>query len=339
MPDTEFNCLPTIIGSMPHRDAAGALADILRFVPDIPAWPQLPRRSPLENMDAQYSEGFPGAVIRDGSVRIDRGQNIETQLAELYQAYIDNNIDKYAISPERAAGLHLFLDSALGSPRAVKGQLTGPISWGLTVTDADGKAIIYDDTLGDAVPRFLRLQAGWQEQRLRELNPNTIVFVDEPSLSSFGSVGLMLSREQVVSALNEVFGGISGLKGCHCCGNTDWSLLTDTSVDIISFDAYNYAGSLSLYPEEIRGFLKRGGAIAWGIVPTDDAALSGESAASLKDRLEEAMSPFTRNGISYAEIKAHALLTPGCGLATLKNEETAAGALELLAEVSRLMRR
>lgn len=339
MPDTEFNCLPTAIGSMPHRDAARALTDIRRFLPDVPAWPQLPRRSPLENMDTQYGEGFPGAVIKNGSVRIDRAQDIEAQLAALYQAYIDNDTDKYAISPERAAGLHLLLDEPFGSPRAVKGQLTGPVTWGLTVTDADGKAIIYDEVLGDAVPRFLRLQAGWQEQRLRELSPNTIVFVDEPSLSSFGSVGLMLSREQVVTAMNEVCAGISGLKGCHCCGNTDWSLLTATAVDIISFDTYNYAASLSLYPEEIRGFLKRGGAIAWGIVPTDDAALAKETAASLKDRLEEAMAPFTRGGIPYARLKAHALLTPSCGLATLRNEETAANALEILAEVSRLMRR
>jgi len=339
MPNTEFNCLPTAIGSMPHRDAARACADVLRFLPDIPAWPQLPRRSPLENMDAQYGEGFPGAVIKDGSVRIDRAQDIDTQLAALYQAYIDNDTAKYPISRERAAGLHLFLDEPSGSPRAVKGQLTGPITWGLTVTDADGRAIIYDDTLGDAVPRFLKLQAGWQEKQLRRLSPRTILFVDEPSLSSFGSVGLMLSREQVAAAMNEVFSGISGLKGCHCCGNTDWSLLTATTLDIISFDTYNYAESLSLYPKEIKGFLQRGGAIAWGIVPTDDAALAGETAASLKDRLEEAMAPFTRAGIPYAELKAHALLTPSCGLATLKSEETAAIALEILGEVSRLMRR
>jgi methionine synthase II (cobalamin-independent) len=338
MNSTNFNCLPTHIGSVPHNDPAKACAAITRCLPDLPAWPQLPRLSPLENMDAQYAGGFPGAVFKDGSVRIDQCQDIDGQLTVLYQAYLDNNTEQYPISRERAAGLHYFLDNYSGMPQAVKGQLTGPVTWGLSVTDIDGKSIIYDDVLGDAVPRFLKLQASWQEQQLRELGPRTIVFVDEPILSSFGSVGLMLSREQVITAMNEVFSGINGLKGCHCCGNTDWSLLTDTKVDIISFDAYNFAASLALYPDDIKAFIGRGGAVAWGIVPTDDESLSRENAATLKDRLEEAIAPFTRLDIPYETLKAQALLTPSCGLATLSSDAAAEAALELLAEVSRLMR-
>ena len=59
---TEFNCLPTMIGSMPHTDPAEACAVVSRYLKDIPAWPQLPQRSFKENMYAQYSEGFPGIV-------------------------------------------------------------------------------------------------------------------------------------------------------------------------------------------------------------------------------------------------------------------------------------
>ena len=339
MPYIEFGCLPTIIGSMPHTDPAEACSLVTRYLKDIPAWPQLPRRSFRENMCAQYSEGFPGIVLKESSIYVDRTQDLTKPLEELYTAYLENNIDKYPVSPEYAAGFRKFLSLTNLSPLAVKGQVTGPITWGLTVTDDSQKAVIYDDTLADAVVKLLRLKAAWQEKELKQISRNTIIFVDEPYMSAFGSVSVLLSRERVISLLDEVFGGISGLKGVHCCGNTDWSVLLDTSADIISFDAYNYAQSLSLYPAEIKKFLDRGGAIAWGIIPNDEESLAKESVASLKDRLEEAMAPFTRKGIPFKQLIRQGLLTPSCGLASLTTKEAAALALELLAGLSSAIRK
>ena len=152
-------------------------------------------------------------------------------------------------------------------------------------------------------------------------------------MSSFGSAFISISREKVIKLLEEVFGGIRGLKGVHCCGNTDWSVLLDTSIDILSFDAYNYAESLSLYPDEVKKLLDRGGVIAWGIVPNEEEALSGEIVASLKDRLEEAMAPFTRNGIRFRQLIEQGLLTPSCTLTSL-SKEAAGQALELLVNLS-----
>jgi methionine synthase II (cobalamin-independent) len=150
---------------------------------------------------------------------------------------------------------------------------------------------------------------------------------------------MMLSRDQVINLLEEVFSGIGGLKGVHCCGNTDWSLLLETSVDIISFDTYNYAQSLSLYPVELKKFLERGGTVAWGIVPNEEDLLAKETVASLKDRLEEAMAPFTRQDIRFRQLIAQGLLTPSCGLASLATEEAAARVLELLSELSETIRK
>ncbi|HET6478081.1 MAG TPA: methionine synthase, partial [Dehalococcoidales bacterium] len=188
------------------------------------------------------------------------------------------------------------------------------------------------------VPKLLRLKATWQERKLKKLCRRTIIFVDEPYMSAFGSVGMMLSKEKVVGLLNEVFGGIEGLKGVHCCGNTDWSVILGSEVDIISFDAYNYAQSLSLYPEAVKKFLDRGGTVAWGIVPNEAEPIRKESAASLKDRLEEAMAPFTRNGVPFRQLIAQGLVTPSCGLASMATEEAAVSALELLTGLSDLLR-
>ncbi len=338
MPDIEFGCRPTVIGSMPHTDPAEACSLVTRYLKDIPAWPQLPNRAFPETMYVQYSQGFPGVVVKGDSIRVDRSQDLSKPMEQLYTAYLENDFDKYPVSAEYAAGLHLFLSLTSLSPLAVKGQIIGPVTWGLTVTDEDKRAIIYDDVLGDAVAKLLRLKAGWQEKALSQISKNTIIFVDEPYMAAFGSVGISLSKEKIISLLEEVFGGISGLKGVHCCGNTDWPVLVETSADIISFDAYNYAQSLTLYPAEIKKFLERKGAIAWGIVPNEAEALAGETVASLKDRLEEAMAPFTRSGIRFKQLIEQGLLTPSCGLASLPGE-AAARALELLTELSIAIRK
>ena len=334
----DFGCRITAIGSMPHTDPSQACSEVSRYLKDFPAWPQLPGRSYLENMCVQFSQGFPGAVVKEETFYIDRAKDLDKELEEFYAAYLENNIDKYPITQDYATGLHSFLGLEKLTPLAVKGHVTGPVTWGLTVTDSEKRAIIYDDTLGDVVAKFLRLKASWQEKELSKIAKNTIIFVDEPYMATFGSVSMNLSKERVISLLEGVFGGLSGLKGVHCCGNTDWSVLLETSFDILSFDAYNYAQSLSLYPAEIKKFLDKGGAIAWGVVPNDEPSLGKETVASLKDRLEAAMAPFTRNGVPFKQLIEQGLLTPSCGLASL-SEEAAGRALELLSELSANIRK
>jgi methionine synthase II (cobalamin-independent) len=292
-------------------------------------------------MYVQYSEGFPGAVVENNRIYVDTAQDFTKPLETLYAAYLENDASKFPVSKDYAAGLYAFLEQPGMAPRAVKGHVTGPLSWGLTVADENKKAILYHEVLGDAVPKLLKLKAAWQENQIKKISKNTITFVDEPIMASYGSVvasGAFSKPEKIVEMLNEVFDGISGLKGIHCCGNTDWPVLLKTKLDILNFDAYNYAQSLALYPEEIKKFLGRGGCIAWGIVPNNAEPLQKESVASLKDRLEEAMAPFTRNGIPFKEIIKHSLLTPSCSLTSL-TEDGAEQALKLLTDLSAEMRR
>jgi methionine synthase II (cobalamin-independent) len=339
MPDTEFGLLPTMIGSLRPTNPDKATALVTRFLPDIPAWPQLPRRSFRESMVTQFSEGFPNIVVGEEKVFVDTAKDLNGPLEKLYAAHLDNDATAYGISADYAAGLHRFLGLDNLSPKAVKGQVTGPITWGLAVSDDSGKAIIYNDMLADAAAKLLRLKAIWQEKTLGKISKKSIIFLDEPAMASFGSSYVPLSRESVVNLVDEVLGGISSIKGIHCCGNTDWPVLLQTKMDIISFDSYDYAQSLTLYPNEVQDFISKGGAIAWGIVPTDEKRLAEETAASLKDRLEEAMAPFTRHGTAFDRLTRQGLLTPSCGLGPLESDDAAAYALELLAELSNKMRK
>ena len=338
MAKVEPRFLATAIGSMPHTSPEVACQAVVKLLPNIPAWPQLPKRSWLEGMYAQFTEGLPGVVEQGERMYIDTNSNVDQPLRQLQEDYEAMAVDGYALSRERAAGFHALLASRLGNPRAVKGHVTGPISCGLSITDQERKPILYHDIFSDALAKHLRLKAAWQEKKLASLGHPTIVFVDEPYMSVFGSAHFALSREQTISLLETVLGGIRGVKGVHCCGNTDWSLLLSTSAQIISFDAYNYSHTLPLYPDEVKALMDRGGAIAWGIVPSDEALLAGESLSSLRDRLEEAMAPFTRKGIPLPQLLSQGLVTPSCGLAPL-SPDASLRALELLSQLSQEMRK
>ena len=67
MPD--FNFLTTHVGSVPHTTASG-LTDKLAAVLDIPAWPQLPRRSFCESMYVQYSPTLPSVEVNEEKQKI-----------------------------------------------------------------------------------------------------------------------------------------------------------------------------------------------------------------------------------------------------------------------------
>lgn len=321
-------------GSLPHTDSTAACKLALSTL-DIPAWPQLPRLSFMENMYVQFSERFPGVVIDNEQIYIDRDQDLDPELESLYIAYLMNDLEYAAISIDYAAGLHCFLEMDGDHPAIVKGQVTGPVSWGLMVADQNRKPVLYDDILAEAVAKHLRLKATWMEQELRKLSPQTIIMVDEPYMSSFGSAFVSLSKEQVITAMEEVFAGIEGLKGVHCCGNTDWSLLLSTTVDIVNLDAYQYADALALYPDEVSEFLGRGGIIAWGIVPASEQ-VHEETVDSLSEQFHQALALFTDKGLHLDDLLGSALVMPSCGCGSLP-VETAERVLELTGELSTVL--
>jgi hypothetical protein len=333
--------LPMAMGSLPVMGVAEAWDWTLQYTPQMPAWAQLPRRSYLENMYAQFSEYFPGIVVDLEAKRtyVDRSQDLDRDLERLYVAYLEDDLEYGALKPEYAAALHYLLNTEgllPARPVAIKGQITGPVSWGLAVVDQDRRPLLYDDVMADAIAKHLRLKAAWQEQKLKAFASRTIVFLDEPYMSSYGSGFVSLGREQVQTLLQEVMAGISGLKGIHCCANTDWSVLLSTPVDILSLDAYGYAESLALYPEAVHAFLERGGIIAWGIVPAGPLA-HGETAQGLVDRLHGALELLVRKGVARDKLLAAGLVTPSCGTGSLE-PHNAQRVLALTAEVSALMR-
>ncbi len=148
--------MATGIGSIPYIEVSTGCRFVRENFPDIPFWPQLPRRTFLENMYVQYSKQLPGVTFEGERMFIDT-KRVPDELESFYQKFLEEKLDDFALDPGYAPGFYALLESKpdLGRLTAVKGQITGPISFGLQVTDEGRRAIIYDDTLKDVAIKNL----------------------------------------------------------------------------------------------------------------------------------------------------------------------------------------
>ncbi|RJQ24062.1 MAG: methionine synthase [Nitrospiraceae bacterium] len=309
----------TGIGSLPHTDPVEACDIILNSV-DIPFWPQLPHRSFLELMVPQYSEGFPFVKIEGEDVSVIEGE--EKAVSIFYETVAGKN--GFPISRERAAGLHAFID-ILGKrgrkPDTLKGHITGPLTFTLSLTDGQKRPVYFDEELRELALELLKGKVTWQINALKQFAGKVLIFVDEPILSALGtSAYLGVSNDEASRMLREIVGHIKasgGIAGIHCCGKADWPLILSSGIDVFNFDAYFYWDTLGIYPEEIRKFIAGNGYIAWGIVPTTDN-VRGVTLQGLAEQLERGLTSLEKIGIPRDRLLQQSLLTPSCGTGSLE---------------------
>ncbi len=350
-------CLATTIGSLPHTDVARGTRLMFENTPEIPSWIQFPKRNPYENMLIQFTEGFPG-FIQEGDYHyfsVESADFIE-QMVVFYQLYLAvmeehdlKALESFGLSPKYAAGFTEFLNRlpeviASGNACILKGQVTGPFTLGTNFLDQDRRCSYYDEQLRDIIIKMIAMKAVWQIAQLRRFNLPVMIFMDEPSLLGFGKhLFLTISREDVIKDINEVTAAIhahGGRAGVHCEENTDWSLLMETDLDILDFDAYDHLQAITLYPGELRAFLDRGGCLGWGIVPTlDRKAAATETVPSLLSRFEEGLNQLVEKGFDRKLLLRRALITPSCGAGGVLTEDLAERVFGLLNQLSATLRK
>jgi hypothetical protein len=324
---------PALIGSLPHTDHEAAIGLVMDFTPEIPIWVQLPRRSG-EGMVEQFMAGLPSLRQVEGRWIVDTAsESFDSDILQFYEEYLavtEGNLDlmesRFCLLPESAPGFFVFEERLRARidhpPLAVKGQVTGPITFTTGIRDQDGKAIFYHEQLRDVAVKLLAWKARWQVRRLSRLGLPVIIFIDEPAMAGFGSSEFIgMERGDVETCFNEVIGAIheeGGVAGVHVCANTDWSLLLGSGLDIVNFDAYGYFDRFVLYREELAAFLKTGGILAWGIVPTGDAeAIEKCSVSELYAKWEGYLEELESLGIDRLRVYRQSLITPSCGAGSL----------------------
>jgi len=326
--------LATAVGSMPHTNPDEAVDLIVSTLNKAVHAPQLSQADPREQMWIQFTEGLPRfrVDLERLSYYFDTSGDPISDVEEFYTHYFDvvagGPADHFAVGPEYGRGIHclLALLRKEGVKRPfIKVQVTGPLSFGMTVTDESKRPIFYHPLFRDVAVKGMGLKAAWLLDQFKPFAEQVIVFFDEPSLSAYGSSAFLgVSREDVTDSLDDVIGMVTqrgGIAGIHCCGNTDWGILMSTSAQIVNFDAVDYMETIAIYSRELPVFLARGGVLAWGAVRNTEVVL-GETVDDVIRRVRNGLRLLENNGVDTAALKNKMILTPACGCAGLSLEAT-----------------
>ena len=304
----QANCGTTAMGIMPHTSVERALELVMGM--DVPFWPQLPKVTYYEDMYAQVSEGFPGihVDVENERVSFDTGRFME-ELGEYSERMED--IQNFELSPEYSVVFHQFLERNFADFVSIRGQSTGPVSFGFKIVDENLKPIIYNDEVRSLLYDFIQRKVNAQYRQMKAVHPEAFVWVDEPGL---GWVFNSLSGYNDVQAKEDYrnfMTGIEGLKAIHLCANVNLPYLLELGLDMLSFDAYQLQTMPKGYADAVAGFIKNGGCIAWGIVPTDSATLEQETPETLAQRIMDYWKVVADNaGVAIEQIARQSLIAP-----------------------------
>lgn len=342
------------IGSLPHNTVESAMEVVKKDFSEIPFYPQLSNINRNEDMTIQFLEGLPSFLPSNESFEIDTEsekffEDLESFFTDYEEIIADTDteiLEKYAISKEFSSTFPEFEKIIKNTkPQYAKAQIIGPFTLAAMLSDQNGINAIFDETLREIVVKLLTLKVLWQIKHIKQANPTTIpiIFMDEPTLSQLGtSAYLTISEKDVVDMLAEISeiihqnGGISAI---HCCGKCDWTILIKAKADIINFDAFAFSEHLGLFAQEIDKFLRDGGKLAWGLVPTLDVeALKNITLADLIKDFGQGIKYLTNKGIDEKLIIDNSLITSSCGAGSL-SVELAQKAMDLVFELSNELRK
>lgn len=302
------NCQTTAMGIMPHTDIGKALELSLSL--DVPFWPQLPHVSYYEDMYVQASEHFPGIVVDVENERLSfNSARFDTELTKYSEKMADATTFK--LSNEYSAVYSQFLSLDLQEYPAIRGQLIGPVSFGFKVFDENNMPIIYNESVRTLLFDFLSRKINAQHAELKTKNEHAFVWMDEPGL---GWVFSGLSGYDDVIAKRDYHDFLKSLQGpsaLHLCANVNLPYLLSMGTSLLSFDAYQMQILPKGYAASVADFLRNGGIISWGIVPTDSSALANETPERLSELIHDYWSIIAANtDITIKQIAEQALIAP-----------------------------
>ena len=292
---------PTSVGSLPHTDREAAVRFVLDRTPELPAVPTVPALEPLERMIPQAAWGIPGVVLLDdGTLTVPNPARLDP----------DAPLDDRDLLGSPYGTWRLFLDRVVGRVDPIKLQITGPITFGLTLVDAGVPAARAFAVAANAVSTRARDLLALADRRAPGV-PRLLVF-DEPGLVGGLRPELELSPDGIIDLLSGALAAVEGqaATGVHCCGPADWRMILQAGPEVLSLPV---GADITPSAGAIGSFLERGGWVAWGAVATDGPL--GESPARSWRHLSAQWCELVQSGCDPVLLRRQALVTPVCGLA------------------------
>ena len=262
----------TGIGSLPFYEPHAAIRFVAQSCSSIPFWPELPQCSP-EARSVEQTFGAFADLVRP---RLDSYgyEVVPGQLPALLERLEQSPA---CLEPTRSAGFFAF-EQAMAAGRfrhalALKGQVIGPLTlaWQLF---AAGRPLITQPAYLTALGHYLTRLAQWQIDRLAQWGKPVLLFLDEPCLALAPSPG-DTTNDALVAVIHSMLAALrcpDVLLGVHTCallpqGGVPIAALCQAQPDIISFDAHEGLEAFCADPAAQR-FLRAGGRVAFGLVPT-----------------------------------------------------------------------
>jgi hypothetical protein len=277
-----------------------------------------------EDMYIQVSQNFPDITIDFDKERlIFNTARFERELDEYFMKM--DCPETFTLTKEYSIVFPEFLSKGLRGYKAIRGQVTGPVSFGFKVLDESLKPIIYNDEARAVLFDFIQKKVNIQYQELMKRNPNAFVWLDEPGLGYVFSALSGYNEQQAKEDYYNFLEGLEGPKGLHLCADVNLPYLLELGVEILSFDAYQIEFMPKEYTSSAAEFLKSGGVISWGIIPTESTILATETPETLAVILSDYWKVISRNtGLSLNRIAEQALVAPArCCLKDIHQVSTA----------------
>ncbi|HEY5663983.1 MAG TPA: hypothetical protein VIS05_08110 [Ilumatobacter sp.] len=289
----------TGVGSLPHRNAREGARFALDAY-DLPAIPNLPRRSPAESPLAQALVGVPGVSLGQyGTVAID-ADRLDPHAA------VDTRVDG-----DHFAGFRAFLELAVerGHDGPVKWQFIGPISVGVALRRAGADPDVAFATALRAVTAHIGTLADAVAAAL-PASPQ-LVMLDEPFVEGIMSRDFPIAPDEAIDLLSRAMAVLEprATVGVHVGAGADIAMLLESGPQVLSLPVSTELVPLAGYLDR---FLSNGGWIAWGAVATDGPIGAG-SERSWR-RLADVWGELVQRGCDLHGLRTRCLLTPERGL-------------------------
>ena len=311
------------VGSLPQADAQSAVRVQCQAFPEVPAWPQMPKRTIRERITLQGLSGLPGLHFKqDGTATWKPppgGWNILSM--KLVEARKSGELNSAALTPDDAAGFFAFLKEgpSFFKPelQAVKGQCVGPVTLGMALRSPEGKPCLRDQEAMEALVEYLTNHALWQARTLSTLGKPVVMFLDEPSRGGWDPVEMGLDPRTVRGWYDRILGPLQEegvLTGLHACGKGPFAWALRSCVEIFHFDGHRFLDPLLGESGDLAAFLGQGGWLSFGMVPTAMSHGVFPEAAGLVDRWMRFAHELSRRGVPSGTLAAQSAFSTSCGL-------------------------